>query len=73
MNSNEFKWEMIDRTNASGNISVITWRARVPGGWLVKVSEIISLPGLNSNNHTVNFIADQKYTWELKPFAEVNL
>jgi hypothetical protein len=58
----KFEWEDIFAQNNTNKLQVGTWRAKVPGGWLV--SHTVG----SSSNITTNFIflQDENHVWAVK-------
>ena len=53
-----FDWEHINSTDTSN-----TFRARVPGGWLVNVT----MTGRSTMMMTTTFVADINWDWNVPP------
>lgn len=53
-----FQWEQIESEDTSN-----TFRAKVPGGWLVNVT----MTGRGTMMMTTNFVSDINWDWKVKP------
>jgi hypothetical protein len=66
------KWELI-KTDPSDRSDIETWRAEVPGGWLVSVwatrdranATGTARPGGSNWGGGVTFVPDEKHEWKV--------
>ena len=66
----KFEWHIIDK-----NKTATTYRAQVPGGWLIRVRELqrynIYTPGEGTSqesrlkSNSITFLADPNHTWRI--------
>ncbi len=62
----EFEWEVINEKRGGG-VSDVTLRAKVIGGWLIKLVYCEDGGcGKNIREHALTFISDPDHLWEVE-------
>ena len=57
-----FMWEKIESEEGKGTLESSTFRMKVPGGWLVRVSQKNAAAEIAV---ALSFLPDPEYTWEI--------
>ena len=65
----KFEWQSISRSNPGTSSGFATFRAYVPGGWLIRNITWNDLPpeeGTCSQSESMVFVPDTMHSWDLE-------